>query len=198
LYDTAATVHGNFTYLVSSSTVVVSNAVTGSSWQLDNTDNCNAYPSTGGNFLVLNSAHGYQAGGGSWLALSDARIKTETGAYAEGLDQIRALRPVLYRYKGNDALGRNVDGQQQPSMHAQAAAQGTRYVGLIAQEAETVMPGMVGHRQGWIDGEEVEDLRTLDNSELVYALINAVKQLAEQIERIEARMVAPAPRNAKR
>jgi hypothetical protein len=45
---------------------------------------------------------------------------------------------------------------------------------------------MVEQRAGTIDGEPVTDLRTLNNGELIYALVNAVKTLAARVEALEA------------
>jgi hypothetical protein len=133
------------------------------------------------NFLLQNGL-GYQNGGGSWSALSDARIKTVEGDYAIGLKEVLALRPVEYVYKGNDALQRG-----EVSMHAEAAKNRTKFVGLVAQEAELVFPGIVGKLAGFIDGNPVDDLRTLNASNLAYALVNAVKELVRRIEQLEAR-----------
>jgi hypothetical protein len=133
----------------------------------------------GHNFLVTQGL-GYQTGGGSWLSLSDARIKTVDGDYEDGLAEVIALRPVAYRYRGNDSLT-----QGEPSMNKWAADAGRPFVGLVAQEVEEVMPGMVTKRAGFIDGRAVTDLRSLDAGPLVYALVNAVKQLAARVAALE-------------
>jgi hypothetical protein len=107
---------------------------------------------------------GYKPGGGSWAATSDARIKTRHRDYTAGLDAVTQLQPCVYSYN----------------------AHGTRqYIGLIAQEAETVMPEMVGRIAGEVDGVAVDDLRTLDTSALVYALVNAVRELSARLEALE-------------
>jgi hypothetical protein len=155
-----------------------------------------------GNFII--SGNGFKSGGGSWGATSDARIKTVQGDYSQGLDDILALRPVVYSYKGNDtptadqagpALDHG-DGEIKSetsetapypaSPHYQAAKDQTAFVGLIAQEVEAIFPDMVTHRAGYIDGEPATDLRELDTSPLIYALVNAVKTLSARIEALEA------------
>lgn len=132
---------------------------------------------TGHNFIV-NPGVGYQTGGGSWAALSDSRIKTVERDYKLGLDEVLKLRPIVYRYKGNDALEK--DG---PSMNADTKK---LFVGLVAQEAEMIFPNMVEKREGFIDGKKVNDLRAFNNSELIYALVNAVKTLTARVEELEA------------
>ena len=72
------------------------------------------------------------------------------------------------------------------SGHRIAAENGTRYTGLIAQEVESIFPEMVTQRAGYIDGAAVSDLRDLDTSPLIFALINSVKELKARIDALEA------------
>jgi len=73
------------------------------------------------------------------------------------------------------------------------AAAAKQFTGLVAQEMETLFPEMVSQRAGFIDGEPVSDIRQLDTSPLVYALINAVKELKAEIDALKAQL-APAGR----
>lgn len=125
-----------------------------------------------GNFTFNGTGGAFKPGGGAWAALSDARIKTVEGDYTHGLEQVLGLNPVVYRYKGND-------GDKQPTDSLR--------VGLIAQAVEQVMPDMVTLCEGTIDGEPVSDLRRLDTSELIFALVNSVKELTARIRVLEAR-----------
>jgi hypothetical protein len=127
----------------------------------------------------------YKTGGGSWTAPSDARIKTVIGDYGGGLAEVLRLEPIVYVYNGNDAPP---DG---PSPHAQVAASGKPFVGLVAQEVETILPSMVTQGPGYVDGRLVDDLRSLDPGELVYALINAMKELKAEIDALKGPAVAP-------
>jgi hypothetical protein len=56
-----------------------------------------------GAFIVY--TNGYKPGGGAWLDSSDSRIKNVIGDYDSGLDDILALQPVRYTFKGNDTSG---------------------------------------------------------------------------------------------
>ena len=104
-------------------------------------------------------------GGGSWAATSDSRAKEDIADYASGLSQLKQLQPRSYRYIGND----------------------NTYIGLVAQEVEDVMPELVKQGEGELpDGTEVTDFRTLDQTPLTFALINAVKEMAKRIETLEA------------
>jgi hypothetical protein len=141
--------------------------------------------------------------GGSWAASSDIRIKTVHGDYESGLEQILALNPVRYSYKGNDSFQvphdpayrglLEMEGKEAPevtvpypsSLHYTAAKEAKEFVGLVAQEVEGVMPELVRQGEAYIDGELVTDYRTLDPSAIVYALVNAVKTLTARIEALE-------------
>lgn len=120
-------------------------------------------------------------GGGSWTATSDARIKNVLRDYDRGLDDIVKVQPVVYTYKGNDTPRPNL-----PSPHAIMAAASTQFAGLIAQELELIMPEMVRRQPGIIDGVKVDDQRVIvDTTPLIYALINAVKELKARVEVLE-------------
>ena len=148
---------------------------------------------------------GYQPGGGFWIDNSDARIKDIKGDYEGGLDEILALLPKRFVYKGNDTTDppsntsrgfKAAEDKSDPvlpyknSTHYQHAVDETEFVGLIAQEAEAVMPELVSKVAGHIDGKAVKDLRVLNGTPLIYALVNAVKQLAARLEELEARKPA--------
>ena len=108
--------------------------------------------------------------GGSWASASDSRVKTIGDNYITGLTELAQLQPKYYKYNGK------ADG---------APNDGVDYVGLIAQEAETVIPSLVSQGKGEIDSVEVDDFRMLDTSELQYAIINAVKELNTRLIALE-------------
>jgi hypothetical protein len=137
--------------------------------------------------LVHLGSFAAKTGGGAWADSSDSRIKTVAGNYESGLDAILKLQPVVYTYKGNDTdkpSGRGVPPYAD-SPHHHAAEAGQRYVGLVAQHVETVMPEMVTQVAGFIDGKPVTDLRNLDTTPLIFALVNATKQLAARVAALE-------------
>ena len=138
---------------------------TGASLTCDSGGNWNMVVGAAGNFILSNQ-NAVKPGGGPWGSLSDARIKTVTGEYEPGLGEVLQLRPVTYVYKSG------VDRE---------------FVGFVAQDLEQIMPSMVSQQRGLIDGEEVSDLRTVDTTELVFMLVNCVKQLKAEIEELKAR-----------
>jgi Chaperone of endosialidase len=174
-----STYFGNAVHIASYA--AVDGNLSAASLNLPNAGNI-SYPTGGvfvcdaaGNWLLTNGGSGafflqnstaYKPGGGVWGTTSDARIKTVTGEYEPGLDEVMQLRPVTYRYKSN--------GEKE-------------HVGLVAQELEEIFPSMVSKTEGVIDGVTVSDLRAVDASELIYALVNCVKQLKAEIEELKAR-----------
>jgi hypothetical protein len=157
-----------------------------------------------GNFVISGSV-GQKASGTAWSNPSDERIKEVVGDYETGLAEILQLQPKRFTYKGNDTpnvpgadpnspefdpetpVGKEFETAPYPdSPHFQMATDGTEVAGFVAQEVEAVMPGMVTQGPGWIDGQEVQDFRTLDQSNLILALVNAVKELSAKVDALEA------------
>jgi len=142
----------------------------------------------------------YKPGGGPWVAPSDERIKNVTGVYDHGLAQILTLNPVRYTLKGNDTFDKPYDPVVRdgtvtvpyPSSVNHLAAKNSReFVGLIAQEVEAAMPELVKKRPGFINNQAVTDLRVLDSNALTYALINAVKELHAEINKMKTYIGMP-------
>jgi len=131
--------------------------------------------------FTIGSANAYKPGGGTWTAPSDERIKDVLGDYTHGLAEVLALDPVRYVYKGNYSRQAT-----DPSPHQRLAEEQREFIGLIAQQAEVPMPEMVTTESGYIDGEPVDDLRVLDTTALVFALVNAVKELSARVSALEA------------
>jgi len=148
----------------------------------------------------------WKPGGGSWADSSDARIKDVLGDYKNGLASILSLRPVVYQYKGNevphDAPGMppaaegEVQGRDNDvapfrrSPHFQSAEARSTYIGLIAQECEEAFPEIISKKAGTIDGVPVTDIRNLDPGPLVFALINAVKELSAEVTTLKQQLAA--------
>lgn len=130
-----------------------------------------------GSFLFSSTGQAYKSGGGSWASLSDARIKEVKADYTHGLTEILQLNPVLYSYKNNHG---------DPTSPRPPTEDTAEHIGLIAQDVEIIMPEMVSQGNGWIDGYPVTNLRTLDDSALKYAMINAIKALEARIATLEA------------
>jgi hypothetical protein len=131
-------------------------------------DAANTYTEAGrfdinGNFVVTGTAT--KPGGGSWVVASDSRLKKDVRPYVEGLKELMSIKPVWYTYTGEANLPTKT------------------YVGVIAQELQSVAPYMVGE---WNFKDSPNSAGTnylsVDNSAMTYMLINSVKEQQEQIE----------------
>jgi len=98
-------------------------------------------------------------GGGSWSAFSDRRLKKDIAMYTDGLSSVLTIDPVKFKY--NDLSGADTSKE---------------YVGVIAQELEKVSPYMINTVD--IDGTEYLEV---DNSAMIYMLINSIKELHKVI-----------------
>lgn len=114
-----------------------------------------------------------KTGGGSWAVLSDQRSKKNIRDYDHGLAEILALTPIYFQYNGR--YGTPVDDRT--------------FVGLIAQDAEKIMPEIVVHEQAMIDPRDplspMEDRLNLDASAMVFALTRAIQELEARVRDLE-------------
>jgi hypothetical protein len=175
-----------------SSTAALVLSVTGATGNIyfrgvNNTTAEQGYYQYNGNFTIGNQ--GYKAVAGSWAASSDGRIKTVVGDYMAGLKEILQLKVRRYTYKGNETLLNAPEkagpGPYEDSPHRKQAETGEVHISLIAQEAEAVMPDLVTRSIAWIDGVKVDDFRTLNPTNVTWALINAVQEMAAKIQTLE-------------
>jgi hypothetical protein len=123
--------------------------------------------------LTITGATATKASGTTWANPSDARIKQDILPYTSGLDDVTRLRPVSFRYRPETNYPEELLNQRQ--------------VGFIAQEVEDVMPDMVTSAPGQVGDIKLDDLRTLDTNNLIFALVNAVRELTERVKQLEAK-----------
>ncbi len=124
-------------------------------------------------FDFVSDGQAYKPGGGDWAAISDARLKEDIHPYTRGLAELRALRPVRYKYKKE-----------------YWAASDRYFTGLIAQEVQDVVPEMVHPYKFQAIGDKLIDVLAMDPSDLTYMLINAVKELEAENQQLKARLAA--------
>jgi len=117
--------------------------------------------------LTIAGATATKASGTTWANPSDRRLKDEIADYATGLAAILQLQPRTFVYNGKGG-----------------SVAGMRGYGFIADEVAPVMPETVSTRAGKLeaDDEEETDIQTLDQSNLILALVNAVKELAARMD----------------
>lgn len=109
----------------------------------------------------------YRAGGDiAWTVPSDARLKNIKGEYTSGLKEILSLNPVRYTYKENKEMELHSDKE---------------YVGIIAQEAQKVVPESVttDPKSGYL---------TLNTTPIFWSIINAIKDLNKSDDDLRAQI----------
>jgi hypothetical protein len=128
---------------------------------------------TNGDFLI-SGANAQKASGTTWSNPSDRRLKDDIEDYPTGLAAIMQLQPRTFVYNGKGG-----------------STAGMRGYGFVADEIAPVMPETVGVRAGKLDpaDEDETDIQTLDQSNLILALVNAMKELAARVTALEG---APA------
>ena len=112
------------------------------------------------NGSLRTNGQAYKPGGGMWANISDRRLKQNIQPYTAGLSHLLQIRPVTYQY--NALSGHNTKEE---------------HVGIIAQELQTIAPDMVS--------ENADGYLSVDNSAMVFMLVNAVKELNDKLEKVE-------------
>ena len=113
--------------------------------------------------LSVNGSAG-KPGGGAWSTFSDRRLKQNIHPYEDGLEQVLAIEPVFYQYTGKAELPTDRE-----------------YVGIIAQDMQKVAPYMVEPLTYESETEQGTYL-SYDGTALPYMLVNAIKELHEEIK----------------
>lgn len=94
------------------------------------------------------------------IQTSDARLKTDIHSLPYGLNELMQLRPVVYKWKSDPSRTK---------------------VGLIAQEVQQIIPEVVV-------GNATSDTLGMNYAELVPLLINAVKELKQQVDELKKQL----------
>jgi hypothetical protein len=102
-------------------------------------------------------------GSGNISPTSDERLKQAIVPFNRGLDAILAINPIRYRWTPESGM----------------ESHGT-YAGFSAQNVQSAIPEAVGQMPG------PEGYRTLMDRPILAALVNAIKELNDKIEALEA------------
>ena len=117
---------------------------------------------------------------GTISSLSDERIKTDINDLTDGLDIVKQLRPVTFKY--NDTT-EDEDGKKE-----MGAADDTVRYGFIAQEVEEVAPHYVETSTRKIKNEEVDDFKSLSTTRMIPMLFKAIQELSTDNDALKARI----------
>ncbi len=125
------------------------------------------YVDESGNLGIVGNA--FKPGGGSWAVSSDARLKKDIADYTDGLQTIRKIHPIKFRYNGLA----NTSSEKE-------------YIGVIAQEMKLVAPYTVDVYKAKLheNDEKDTDLLQFDASAMPFMLTNAVKELDKEVQKL--------------
>jgi hypothetical protein len=112
----------------------------------------------------------------AWTVASDARLKEDVTPFKDGLQTLKDIKPVYFKYTGKAGMPKEYG------------------VGVIAQEIKEVAPYTVGTWEYLPGGtpidenthSKIEQYYSVDNGALTYVTINAVKELDEKLEKVSA------------
>ncbi|HMW39128.1 MAG: tail fiber domain-containing protein [Saprospiraceae bacterium] len=111
------------------------------------------------------------SGGNTWAVPSDLRLKKDIRPFTDGISVIEKIQPKYFRYNG--LAGTNDKNQE---------------IGIIAQEMEKIAPYTIGHEKVVLnhlsENAVAEDILTYNSSALQYVMINAIKELNEEVKLI--------------
>ena len=123
-------------------------------------------------FLAPQSATVYNSGNTTtWNQISDRRIKKNIADNNQGLEIINQIRVRNFEYRTLDEI---VDFDNPKA--AVVEKEGLQ-IGTIAQEIETVLPNVIK--------TESTGVKTVDNDNIIWYLVNAVKELSAEIEELK-------------
>jgi hypothetical protein len=118
-----------------------------------------------GSSMTAANAYGFT----TWTNVSDSRTKKNVTNYSLSISAINQLNPINYQYNGQYGTPDN----------------GIVYTGLLAQDVlNTPFSSMVGETTD----PEGNTLLSVDTSQLVFALVNAVKELSAKVSALEAKV----------
>jgi hypothetical protein len=132
-----------------------------------------------GGLIMWASGNALKAGGTTWGNSSDERLKNVGDNYTTGLADIIQIQPKKYTLNGKGGL---------------RGAVGTEYVGVIAQEVISagVFDDCITTRKGKLEetDEEETDIYVWESSNLIYAFVNAFKEVSTELDTIKERLTA--------
>jgi len=117
---------------------------------------------------------------GTVSSLSDVRVKTNITTLTDGLNIVTQLRPVTYEY--NNTTSGSVDSLGEKDGI-------TRY-GLVADEVKIVAPHYVHEGTGHVNGELVNDFKSLSLQRMIPMLIKSIQELKAELDTAKARIAA--------
>ena len=130
----------------------------------------NVYARTSGgtvnHMMKIPSSGSVQVNGGSVASISDYRIKKDITDLTDGLNIVNQLKPRTFKFNGK---------------HQMAVDDGETHYGFVADEVLSVASQYVELTKDNIDGERLDDVKTISTGKMIPMLVNAVKELSAEV-----------------
>jgi hypothetical protein len=115
--------------------------------------------------MHLSGSSAAKLGSSSWTIWSDKRLKKDISDFTDGLDLLKQIKPVKFRYNGE--AGTKSDKQ---------------FVGIIAQDMQKIAPYTIGSSVYQDSLGNKTEYLDYDANAVTYILINSVKEQQEVID----------------
>jgi hypothetical protein len=126
--------------------------------------------------IYTSAPHAYKTGSTTaWEIYSDARIKRNVTPYTKGLAELNQIQIKNFEFNG---LAHSKEGE--------------KGLGVIADEIKQILPDCVHTIPTLLNPTDTEkvDLNTFDATELLYLLVNSVKELSAEVTALKAKVGA--------
>lgn len=126
-------------------------------------------------FTFDSAGAAFKPGGGSWSAPSDVRLKENIRDYEKGTAELMQVRVREWEHNGKGGI-----------------QEGTKGLGVVADEIESVLPGTVGTYEGKLEptDEEPTAIKSVNPTEITWLLVKTVQEQQAVIEGLRARIDA--------
>jgi len=107
----------------------------------------------------------------AWTIASDIKVKEDIKPFTDGLNVINQLNPITYKLNGKAGLPKDQTG-----------------ISIIANDVKDIIPYAVSTYKAKLEPTDVleTELYDFDSSPLTFVTINAIKELNNKIESLEA------------
>jgi len=140
---------------------------------------------TASNKVVIgNNAHDCFVANCAWVTSSDCRDKTDVTPTCYGLNFVRALEPVEYRWDKRSRYGYDEETGQYGT--PDGSKKDTNWsTGFLAQQVLELEKQLIPDRKPIIVSEDDPNSLLLGETRLIPALVRAIQELTERVEALE-------------
>ncbi len=142
--------------------ILIGNAVAGA--QAEASRKFGIWTGSAWRYTFDGSNNAYKPSGTTWTNSSDARLKDRIKPYEYGLNEISKLNTVRFHYKEGNALG--IESKDE-------------HIGMIAQQVKDIIPEAIS--------KDEKGYYTLDADPILWAEVNAIKQLKTENDALKAK-----------